>query len=222
MTEAAEPAARRAVPAGNQSSEDVRAHIPGAAEIPGRPTPLRDARRRRRRSTPWSSGPGSPGSTCCIACAGWAFRPGRSRPARRRRDLVLEPLSGRALRRREHAVLLLLLRGAAAGMGLERTLLRPAGNPALRQPRCRPLRPPARHPLRYARHRRRPATKRRSLDRGDGPRRPVTAPICVMATGCLSAARMPDIPGLEPSRATPTTPATGPMAAWTSPASGSA
>ena len=50
---------------------------------------------------------------------------------RRRRHLVLEPLSRRALRRREHALLLFLRRRAAAGMGVDRAVSRPARDPAL-------------------------------------------------------------------------------------------
>ncbi len=55
-------------------------------------------------------------------------------------------------------------------------------------------------------------------DRGDH----VHARHCVMATGCLSAARVPDFPGGTASAARPTTPATGRMKAWISPASASA
>ena len=91
---------------------------------------------------------------------------------RRRRHLVLEPLSRRALRRREHAVLLLVLAGAAAGMAVERAVRLAAGDPALRQPRRRPVRPAARHPVRHAGDRRRASTRRRiagtvRTDRGD-------------------------------------------------------
>ncbi len=50
----------------------------------------------------------------------------------RRRDLVLEPLSRRAVRRGEHAVFVLVLRRAAAGVAVERALRRAAGDPALR------------------------------------------------------------------------------------------
>ena len=53
-----------------------------------------------------------------------------------------------------------------------RALLRAAGDPALREPRRRPLRPPPRHPLRDARHRRDLGRGGGALDGGDGPRRP--------------------------------------------------
>ena len=47
----------------------------------------------------------------------------------------------------EPGVLLRLLARSSAGMGLAGGVLRPAGDPALRQPRRRPLRPPPRHRL---------------------------------------------------------------------------
>ena len=87
---------------------------------------------------------------------------------RRRRHLVLEPLSGRALRRREHGVLLPVLRRAAAGVGVERALRRAARDPALRQPRRRPLRPAPRHPVRHARR----APRRSTRPTGAGRSRP--------------------------------------------------
>ncbi len=88
---------------------------------------------------------------------------------RRRRHLVLEPLSRRPLRRREHGVLLPVLRGAAAGVGVERALRRPARDPALCQPRRRPLRPQARHRVQRPREVRRLRRGRGTLggrDRG--------------------------------------------------------
>ena len=69
---------------------------------------------------------------------------------RRRRHLVLEPLSRRPLRCREHAVFLLVLAGTAAGMAVERAVRLAAGDPALRQPCRRSLRPAPRHPVRHA------------------------------------------------------------------------
>ena len=81
---------------------------------------------------------------------------------------------------------------------LDRALRDPAGDPALPQPRRRPLRPAPRHPVRDARDRRRvfdEATGRWTVatDRGDR----VSARFCIMATGCLSAAQVPDFAGLE-------------------------
>ncbi len=70
---------------------------------------------------------------------------------RRRRHLVLESLSGRALRRREHGIFLSVLRGAAAAVGMDGTLRRPAGDPAVRQPRRGKIRSVPRHSIRHAR-----------------------------------------------------------------------
>ena len=47
---------------------------------------------------------------------------------------------------REHGVLLLLLRRAAAGVGVDGTVRHPAGDPALPEPRRRPLRAAFRYP----------------------------------------------------------------------------
>ncbi len=79
---------------------------------------------------------------------------------RRRRHLVLEPLSRLPLRRRKHGVFLLLLQRAAAGMAVARALRHAAGDPALHQPRCRSLRSQARHPVQHARPLRRRSTAR--------------------------------------------------------------
>ena len=80
----------------------------------------------------------------------------------RRRHLVLEPLSRRALRRREHAIFLFILRRAAAGVGLERALRAAARDPEIRQPRRRPLRSAPRHPVQHPR-------RARGLRRDDLP-----------------------------------------------------
>ncbi len=49
---------------------------------------------------------------------------------------------------------------------------------------------------------------------------PSTAPFCIMASGCLSAARAPEIPGLAELRGPRrTTPASGRTSRWTSPGS---
>ena len=136
-----------------------------------------ELRARVARRRPWdamwsSSAPGSPGCTRCTACASMGLQRGRARGGRRRRrHLVLEPLPGRALRRREHRLLLLVLRGAPAGVGVDRALPGPAGDPAL---------PRATSPtastcgrdiqLRHAGRRRRPSTTRRAAGRS-APRR---------------------------------------------------
>ena len=90
---------------------------------------------------------------------------------RRRRHLVLEPLSGRPLRRGKHAVFLLVLRGAAAGMAMERGIRRPAGNSAIRQSRRRPTGPPPRHAVRNPGDRSRFRRSNPSLDRAHRSRR---------------------------------------------------
>ena len=64
------------------------------------------------------------------------------------------------------------------------------------------------------------ARNRWSVTTSDG--KTVTAHFVVLATGCLSNARMPDIRGSRTSRARSITPATGRMSRSTSPASASA
>ena len=89
----------------------------------------------------------------------------------RRRHLVLEPLSRRALRRREPGILLLLLRRAAAGVEVAGALRHPAGDPALHQPRRRPLRPAPRRPAQHARRLGAVRRRDRPLDGHDRRRR---------------------------------------------------
>ena len=62
----------------------------------------------------------------------------------------MEPLSRSALRHRVARLLVLVLPRAGAGMGVDGALRLPAGDPPLRQPRRRSLRPPSRHPVRHA------------------------------------------------------------------------
>ena len=50
----------------------------------------------------------------------------------------------------------------------------------------------------------------------------IQARFCIMATGCLSAARTPELPGLASLADPRTTPGTGQRREWTSPVSGSA
>ena len=81
---------------------------------------------------------------------------------------------------------------------MDRALRRPAGDPPLHRARRRPLRPAPRHPLLDAR-------RGRGVRRGRaiaGRSRPTAASgspprFLIMATGCLSVPRVPDIPGLE-------------------------
>ena len=87
----------------------------------------------------------------------------------------------------------------------------PAGDPALHQPRRRPLRPAPRHPVRDAGDRGALSTRRAKrwdveTDRGDR----VSAQFCIMATGCLSAAQAARVQGHRLLRRRDgTTPATG-------------
>src|SRR6185295_3590528 len=64
---------------------------------------------------------------------------------RRRRDVVLEWLSGRTLRFRELGLWLLVLRRVAAGVGVERAFLRATRNAAVLQLRRRQARSAARY-----------------------------------------------------------------------------
>ena len=123
-------------------------------------------------------------------------RPGEGRQGRR--DLVVQPVSGRALRHREHRVLLQLLRRDPAGVGVDGDDARPARDRGLPQLRRRPAGPPPRHPVR---HQRRLDDLRRigrewdcrETEAGES----FTAPFVVAAAGILSAPLEPDIPGMD-------------------------
>ena len=103
-----------------------------------------------------------------------------------------------------------VLRRAAAGVGLERALRRAAGDPALRQPRRRPVRPAPRHPVRHAREPRRASTRPRPL--GDRDRRRRAHHGHASASWRPAASPRPTrrpSGAARPSRASATTPATG-------------
>ncbi len=87
----------------------------------------------------------------CATC--WGSRARVRSRRRRRRDLVLESLSGRALRFRELHLQLFVLEGARAGVGVVQQVSGAAGDPALPEPRRRSLRPAPRHRARDARRR---------------------------------------------------------------------
>ena len=143
---------------------------------------------------------------------------------RRRRHLVLEPVPGCALRRAEPRVLVRLLEGAPAGVGVDRDLPGAGGDRGVLQPRRRPVRPAARHPVRHARRPPRPSTKpsARWLVETDARRSGTRAQFCVMATGCLSAPHdARGRRGATRSRAASSRPACGPARASTSPATAS-
>ena len=78
-----------------------------------------------------------------------------------------------------------------------RALRHPARDPALRQPRRRPLRPAPRHPVRDQGHPGRGSTRRRTPGRSRRTRATAsTARFVVTAMGCLSSPNTPKIPGL--------------------------
>ena len=94
-----------------------------------------------------------------------------------RRHLVLEPLSRRALRCREPAIFLFLLRGTGPGVGVDREIRPAAGNPGLCQPCGGPVRPQARHPLRHQGDGARVRRSRETLECRDGRRPMLLGPI---------------------------------------------
>ena len=114
----------------------------------------------------------------------------------RRRHLVLEPLSRRALRLRELHLRLPVLEGAVRRVGVAGALRGAARDRALPQPRRRPVRPAPPHPVRRGGHGRPCTTSRRDVD----GRRSATAPqirarFFIAATGVLSVPYFPDVPG---------------------------
>ncbi len=141
----------------------------------------------------------------------------------RRWDVVVESLSRRPLRRRVAGLLVLVRRGPAAGVGLERALRDATGDPGVRQPRRRPVRPAPRHPVRHPRHG--GGVERRAAPLGgvDGSRRLRVGP--VPRDGRSVACRPPSRPRSRASTASPdrrTTRAVGRTKGSISPASGSA
>ena len=116
------------------------------------------------------SEPDSPGCTCCTNCARLGFTGAGVRDRRRRRrHVVLEPLSGRALRRRKHGVLVQLRRRPPAGVGVDRALRAAARDRALRQPRGRSLRPAQGHHVQHEGHRGHLRRRRQHVDGHDRP-----------------------------------------------------
>ena len=144
----------------------------------------------------WSA-PASPACTCCTACAGSGFSARVFEAGeRRRRHLVLEPLSRRALRRREPAVLVLVLEAnSQQEWNWTERYARSRKSCATRT--TSPTASISGRDIRFetrvtAAHFDEAATAGSSTtDRGER----VTARSCVMATGCLSAARTPGLPG---------------------------
>ena len=86
-------------------------------------------------------------------------------------------------------------------MGVAGALRHPAGDPALRQPRRRPLRPAPRHPVRHARATAatydEDATRWTITTNRDGEEATISSQFFIMAVGCLSTSKLPEIPGVE-------------------------
>src|SRR5215831_1636791 len=116
----------------------------GAARSRGQWRAVRRRRRRRRRRGVRGTLHALPPARARVLRAG--LRGGR----RGRGHLVLEPIPGRPLRRREHGLLVLVLGRAPAGVAVDRALRLAAGDPALRQPRGRPVRPAPRRAVQDA------------------------------------------------------------------------
>ena len=158
-----------------------------------------------------------PAYSCASSAAG--ARPRGRR--RRRRHLVLESLSRRALRFRELDLRLFVLEGAARRVGLAGALRPPARDRTLPQLRRRQVRPPPRHPVRLPR-------RGRALPRGDTELGPGWKTAAAIRRGfwsprsAPSAPTMPNIPGIDTFKGTSCHTIAGPRTASISPASGSA
>ena len=119
-------------------------------------------------------------------------------------------------------LLVLVLRGARAGVGVEQQVPRAAGDPALPRTRRRPVRPAPRHPAEHPSDVAASSRGRRPLG---GPHRPGRRRDGRFLITRSAACRRPTSPtsGARVVRGLPgTTPAPGPTTASTSPASGSA
>ena len=143
---------------------------------------------------------------------------------RRRRHLVLEPLSGRALRLGQLHLLLHVRQAPAAGMGVVRALSRAGRDPALPRALRRALRPEARHRVRHARHRRHVYDEKTNhwtvrTDKGDVVNGAATSspPSAACRRPTCRSSRASIVQGQGR-----TTPASGRTTASISPASGSA
>ena len=123
-----------------------------------------------------------------------------------------------------YILLLLVLQGARAGVGVEQQVPGAAGDPALPEPRRRPLRPAPRHPARDA-GRDRPifdeATSRWDVETDAGERVSARSSSITRRRLPVRRERAEDPGPRDASRATGTTPARGRTRASTSPASAS-
>ncbi len=117
---------------------------------------------------------------------------------RRRRHLVLEPLPGRPLRHPHRRLLLQLGPRTPGGVDLVGALRHPARDPPLRPVRRRQARPASRHPIQHPRRRPPTGTTTPIAGRSTPTRAPTSpAKFYVMATGCLSMPKVPDIEGTD-------------------------
>ncbi len=150
-------------------------------------------------STPSSSAPGSPGCTCCTSCAGWASRPSSSRPAtasaaRGTGTATRAPAAtSRASTTRTRSIADLEQEWDwTERYATQPEILRYANHVADRFDLRRDIQFSTRVDRRPASTSRRSAG-RVTTDQGDD----VSAQHFVMAVGCLSASKMPEIPGIE-------------------------
>ena len=174
------------------------------------------------RSTSWSSAPASPGCTWCTGCAGWGSRCAPSKPA----TTSAAPGTGTATRVRACDIpsvdYMLQLR---PGLETEWTWSEKyATQPEI----LRYLNHVAdkydlRRDIQFATRVEQAALGRRRRRYGTSAPTAATTSRCrfyVMATGCLSMPKEPDIDGVDGSPVRCTSPAAGPTRVSTSPASG--
>jgi len=166
------------------------------------------------------SAPGSPASTSFTSCASSDSRCERSRPGPESAALGTGPLSGRPLRFRKLDLRLLVLAGAARRVGLGGAFRRPARDRALPQLRGRQVRLASRRPVQEPSGRRALSREHAPLDIALEDGRRYTARFLVTAVGVLSAATLPNIPGVKSFAGRRSTPITGRKSRSASPASG--
>ena len=112
--------------------------------------------------------------------------------------MVVQPVSRRALRHREHRVLLQLLRRDPAGVGVDGDDAGPARDRGLPQLRRRPARPAPRHPVQHRRRLDDLRRRRRDVD-GENAKRGSSSPRRSSSPPQASCPRRlePDIPGMD-------------------------
>ena len=157
----------------------------------------RDGRRTLRMWTSWWWAPGSPGSTCSTGSRELGFSTVvLDAAADVGGHVVLEPISRGTVRHPDHRLRLQLRSRARARLDLVREVRHPAGDPVVPGVRGRPLRPSPRHRVLHPRRVRRVGRDRRAA--GACARTAGESVRCrfyVMASGCLSLPKAPDIAG---------------------------